>query len=192
VIDIQQCVKAQQNQAYARKVKLSNLQQMAQTVAYVQEHGYDTKEQLLDALTNAAGQTGASKQSLKETEQELKDINEQIHYTGQYLANKDIYAEYRKSWNKNKFYTEHRAEITLYETALRILKEKSGNGKLPSIKLLREEKDRLASLRDAKKEDFLNYQEQEQELRTAVANIEQILGQTFVPVLQRRKSQELE
>ena len=39
VIDLQQCVKAQQSQAYAQRVKLSNLQQMAKTVAYVQEIG---------------------------------------------------------------------------------------------------------------------------------------------------------
>lgn len=31
VIDLQQCVKAQQNQSYARRVKLTNLQEMAKT-----------------------------------------------------------------------------------------------------------------------------------------------------------------
>lgn len=46
VVDLQNCVKAQQSSAYARKVKLSNLQQMAKTVAYIQEHGYDTEEDL--------------------------------------------------------------------------------------------------------------------------------------------------
>lgn len=39
VIDLQNCVKAQQSAAYASKVKLSNLQEMAKTVAYIQEHG---------------------------------------------------------------------------------------------------------------------------------------------------------
>ena len=38
VVDLQTCVKAQQSRAYAQKVKISNLQQMARTVAYVQEH----------------------------------------------------------------------------------------------------------------------------------------------------------
>ena len=38
VTDLQNCVKAQQNAAYARKVKLSNLKEMAKTVSYVQEH----------------------------------------------------------------------------------------------------------------------------------------------------------
>lgn len=46
VVDLQTCVKAQQSRAYAQKVKISNLQQMARTVAYVQEHGYDSYEKL--------------------------------------------------------------------------------------------------------------------------------------------------
>ena len=48
VVDLQTCVKAQQSRAYAQKVKISNLQQMARTVAYVQEHGYDSYEKLSD------------------------------------------------------------------------------------------------------------------------------------------------
>ena len=46
VTDLQTCVKAQQNQAYAHKVKLTNLKQMAETIVYVQEHGYDTRDDL--------------------------------------------------------------------------------------------------------------------------------------------------
>ena len=73
---------------------------------------------------------------MKDTEQQLKNINEQIHFTGQYLAYKDLYAQYRKSRNRNKFYEEHKAELSLYETALRVLKEKSNGQKLPSMKSL--------------------------------------------------------
>lgn len=46
VVDLQTNIKAQQNAAYARKVKLSNLKEMARTVVYVQEHGYDTRDDL--------------------------------------------------------------------------------------------------------------------------------------------------
>jgi len=34
------------DRAYAQKIKISNLQQMAKTIAYVQEHHYDTMESL--------------------------------------------------------------------------------------------------------------------------------------------------
>lgn len=46
VVDLQTCAKAQISRAYARKVKLTNLQQMAQTICYVQEHGYGSSEDM--------------------------------------------------------------------------------------------------------------------------------------------------
>ena len=176
VIDLQTCIKAQQSEAYAQKVKLTNLKQMAQTVAYIQEHGYDTRADFNAALTNAENQTSLARKKMKDTEQQLKNVNEQIHFTGQYLAYKDLYAQYRKSRNRNKFYEEHKAELSLYETALRVLKEKSNGQKLPSIKSLYTEKDRLTELREVQQADFYSHRDQERELRTVDANIDMILG----------------
>ena len=176
VIDLQTCIKAQQSEAYAQKVKLSNLKQMAQTVAYIQEHGYNSLEDFHTALDQASDQTSAARKSLKDTEQQLKDVNEQIHFTGQYLAYKDLYAQYRKSHNRNKFYEEHKAELSLYETALRVLKEKSNGQKLPSMKSFYQEKDRLTELREVQRSDFYSHRDQERELRTVDANIDMILG----------------
>lgn len=176
VIDLQTCIKAQQSEAYAQKVKLTNLKQMAQTVAYIQEHGYDTRADFNAALTNAESQTSLARKRMKDTEQQLKNVNEQIHFTGQYLAYKDLYAQYRKSRNRNKFYEEHKAELSLYETALRVLKEKSNGQKLPSIKSLYTEKDRLTELREVQRADFYSHRDQERELRTVDANIDMILG----------------
>ena len=176
VIDLQTCIKAQQSEAYAQKVKLTNLKQMAQTVAYIQEHGYDTRADFNAALTNAESQTSLARKKMKDTEQQLKNVNEQIHFTGQYLAYKDLYAQYRKSRNRNKFYEEHKAELSLYETALRVLKEKSNGQKLPSMKSLYAEKDRLTELREVQRSDFYSHRDQERELKTVDANIDMILG----------------
>ena len=191
VIDLQTCIKAQQSEAYAQKVKLSNLKQMAQTVAYIQEHGYNSLEDFRTALDQASDQTSAARKSLKDTEQQLKDVNEQIHFTGQYLAYKNVYADYRKSRNKDKFYEEHRAELSLYDTALRTLKEKSNGNKLPSMKALYAEKDRLIELRDTQREDFSNRLDYERELRTVSANIDMILGKSHEQEQQIEKEQNL-
>lgn len=191
VIDLQTCIKAQQSEAYAQKVKLSNLKQMAQTVAYIQEHGYNSLEDFHTALDQASDQTSAARKSLKDTEQQLKDVNEQIHFTGQYLAYKNVYSDYRKSHNKDKFYEEHRAELSLYDTALRTLKEKSGGNKLPSMKALYAEKDRLIELQDLQREDFSNRRDYERELRTVSANIDMILGKNHKQEQQLEKEQNL-
>ncbi len=191
VIDLQTCIKAQQSEAYAQKVKLTNLKQMAQTVAYIQEHGYDTRADFNTALTNAESQTSLARKKMKDTEQQLKNVNEQIHFTGQYLAYKDLYAQYHKSRNRNKFYEEHKAELSLYETALRVLKEKSNGQKLPSMKSLYQEKDRLTELREVQRSDFYSHRDQERELRTVDANIDMILGKKPERGQVKEKSQHL-
>ncbi len=191
VIDLQTCIKAQQSEAYAQKVKLTNLKQMAQTVAYIQEHGYDTRADFNAALTNAESQTSLARKKMKDTEQQLKNVNEQIHFTGQYLAYKDLYAQYRKSRNRNKFYEEHKAELSLYETALRVLKEKSNGQKLPSMKSLYQEKDRLTELREVQRSDFYSHRDQERELKTVDANIDMILGKKPERGLGIKKEQDL-
>ena len=190
VTDLQHCIKAQQSQAYAQKVKLSNLKMMAQTVAYIQEHGFQSKEDLDAALSDASAQSTDARNTLKTTEDTLKNVNEQIHYTGQYLANKSIYSDYRKSRNKEKFYDDHRAELTLYESALRILKEKSQGNKLPTLKMLREEKNRLTELQTMQREDFNARREHERELRTVCSNVDIILGTSQVQNRQREHTQE--
>ena len=159
--------------------------------AYIQEHGYDSLDDFHAALDQASYQTSASRKSLKDTEQQLKDVNEQIHFTGQYLAYKNVYADYRKSRNKQKFSEEHRAELSLYDTALRTLKAKSGGNKLPSMKALYAEKDRLIELRDKQREVFSSHRDYERELRTVAANIDMILGKNCKQQLQDRKEPNL-
>lgn len=54
------------------KVKLSNLKMMAQTVTYIQEHGFQGKEDLDAALSNASAQSTDTRNTLKSTEDALK------------------------------------------------------------------------------------------------------------------------
>lgn len=184
------CIKAQQSQAYTQKVKLSNLKMMAQTVAYIQEHGFQRKEDLDSALSNASAQSTDARNTLKSTEDTLKSINKQIHYTGQYLANKSIYSDYRKSRNKEKFYDDHRAELTLYESALRMLKEKSQGKKLPTLKMLREKKNHLIELQTAQRDEFNARREYERELRTVCSNVDIILNHPYIQESLHETSQE--
>lgn len=176
VRDLQTCVKAQESPAYARRVKLTNLQQMAKTVAYIQEHGYDSGEALSDAFSQAQSQTSDMRKALRSTEEKLKEVNQQIHYTGQYLANKSMYKQYLVSRNKKQFRQEHGAEIALYEAARKFLKDSAGGGKLPSIKLLKEEKAKLTELKNRQYGTYQNLQGYEKELKTVKTNVEMILG----------------
>lgn len=178
VIDLQQRVKAQSNPVYDRKVKLSNLQQMAKTIAYVQERGYSTEDDLMTALTTSQSETANCRKNLRSTQQELKRINEQIHYTGQYLANKSVYREFLHAKNKKQFRQEHLSEITLYETARNFLKQQSGAEKLPSMKLLKSEKEKLRILKSTQYQEYQEKKKYEKELQTVCKNVDMILHGT--------------
>ena len=149
---------------------------MAKTVAYIQEHGYDTEDDLKSAFDEAQTQTTEMRKTLRSTEKKLREVNEQIHYTGQYLANKSVYREFLTCKNKKKFRLEHQTEITLYETARKILKEHTEDGKLPSMKLMKVEKEKLAALKSNQYEAYRNLREYKKELHIVQTNIDTFLG----------------
>jgi len=62
-----------------------------------------------------------SRKAVKSTEASLKNINQHIYYTGQYLSNKPVFTQMLKFRNKKKFRQEHQVEITLYESAVKLL-----------------------------------------------------------------------
>ena len=175
VVNLQTNVKAMQSPAYAHRIKLSNLQQMAKTIAYVQERGYSTEDDLMTALTTSQSETANCRKNLRSTQQELKRINEQIHYTGQYLANKSVYREFLHAKNKKQFRQEHLSEITLYETARNFLKQQAASEKLPSMKLLKSEKEKLLSIKNMQRQEYQKRKQYEKELQTVCKNVEMIL-----------------
>lgn len=191
VTDLQRCIKAQQSKAYANKVKLSNLQNMAKTLSYVQEHGYETLESIEGRLAELKGQTSSSLKELKDTEARLRQVNEQIHYTGQYLANKSVYAQLRRSKNKVQFRQEHSAKIALYETALKFLKGKANGGKIPTLQALKAEKEKLLEEKKERQEKYYSYHEQKKELDTVCTNIHSALGQQRNSLVQKQAREDI-
>ena len=191
VVDLQDCVKAQQNTTYANKVKLSNLKEMAKTVAYIQEHGYDTRDSLEDSFSEIKDYASTSRKNLKSVEDNLRKINEQIHYTGQYLANKSVYQKFVKAKNKGQFRQEHPTEIALYETARRFLKGQSADGKLPSMKLLKTEKEKLTQQKKEAQKTYHYYQDYQKELHTVCSNVDKILGQPHTRQPEKLKSTDI-
>lgn len=191
VVDLQNCVKAQQSEAYAQKVKISNLQQMAKTIAYVQEHEYGSQENLLESFEEVSAKLTDARKTLKETETSLRDINQQIHYTGQYLANKKVYIQMVKSKNKGKFRNEHSSEIALYEAAQKFLKTKNSDRQFPSIKELKSEKEKLTIKRSAQKDTYNYFRDYQKELRTVCSNVDSILGISRIRQQEQEKSQDI-
>jgi hypothetical protein len=191
IIDMETCIKAQKSNAYARKIKVINLQQMAQTLSYVQEHGYASVEELEQELSIRKEKTSVSRKELKATESRLADVNKQIRLTGQYLGNKAIYADYRKTGKSKKFYEEHRAELALYESARDALRKLSDGQKLPSLKALKSERDDLVLAKNGQYESYQTARMEEKELQTICSNVHQMLDLNQTQTLEKERGTEI-
>lgn len=112
----------------------------------------------------------------KLTESKLRKTNEQIHYLGQYLSTKSIYGEFLKAPNKKIFRQAHSDELAQYEEALQILKQHSPDGKFPTMKDLRAEKEQLTIQKDAQYDTYRYFKDYHKELQTVCANVDSILG----------------
>ena len=180
VVDLQTNVKAMQSEAYARKVKITNLQQMANTLIYIQEHDYQTREHL-SAVTSATKEKAAdAQQSLDELSAELRTLNSQIHYTGQYFSSKGTYAEFIKSRKKKQFRNEHAAELQAYEQARDWLKHFYPDGKMLSLKSLNSRKQELQDRISTQKKSLQNLKNYCTELETVSYNVDAILDRTVM------------
>ena len=175
VTDLQTNIKAMQNQAYARKVKISNLKQMADTLIYIQDHGYDTREDLQKQETNIRLKMEEAQEHLSDLSSKMKNLNTQIHYTGQYFASKPVYAEFLKSKNKKKFRQNHLSEIKSYEEARDWLKAFYPDGKMLSMKVLKSQKSELQKSIDTQKSVVKQFRDYHKELEIANANVDTIL-----------------
>lgn len=132
-----------------------------------------------------------ARQKTKDTETQIKSVNEQIHYLGQYLSTKSTYNEFLKARFKGKFRKDHADEIEKHEKAVQILKAQNPDDSLPKMKDLKLEKERLLALKAAQYDTYTYYKDYQKELRTACANVDNILGQHHIRDHTQRTEQTL-
>lgn len=175
IVDVETLIKAQQNRYYAEKVKIGNLQQMANTLAFLQENGIGSEEELTVLLASTKADVDCELSELKETEAQLRKTNLLIRNTGQYLANKAVYKEYLNAPDKQTFRREHESSILLYEAARKELRELSGGKKIPMLKQLKSKKAALVAKKNEQYESYSFAKSKLRELQTVEQNVRAIL-----------------
>ncbi|MDO5134274.1 MAG: hypothetical protein Q4D81_15040, partial [Eubacteriales bacterium] len=113
------------------------------------------------------------------TKEELRQINERIHYTGQFLATRDTFRQMLNAHNKGKFCNEHATEIENYQKARDILRAYTSEGKFPSLKSLQERKTELLELQKAQSVKLENMRKNERIVSIAAQNVHYILEGTM-------------
>ena len=177
VVDLQENVKAQENLAYALKVKISNLQKMAETLVWVQENNINDLTELNDLCKTAQANAQAAYERLSQAEDELYKTNEQIHYAGQYLSTKEVQQQFTKAIFKKKFRAEHSKELDAYAESVKYFREEN-DGKLPSLKSLKQRKEELTKEIAERKKAYAPLREESRRLEIASDNVYSIFRKT--------------
>ena len=157
------------------RVRASNLRKLSESLAFVQEAGFETRAELDAAAGISAKSLSDASDALGAKEAEIRRVGRAIRASGRYLSNRDAWRAYRTSTNRRAFYLAHRRELEACNEARKALAELFPNGKVPAIGEMREEKARLERERDALYENWCDERHRHREISTAKRNIDALL-----------------
>lgn len=151
-----------------------NLKQMAQTVAYLQDHELLDYAILSEKAAAASAHFNELSARIKAAEKRMAEIAVLREHIVGYAKTRDTYVSYRKAGYSKKFLAEHESEITIHKAAKNYF-DGLGFKKLPTIKALNTEYAELLAEKKAAYADYRKAREEMKELLTAKANIDRIL-----------------
>ena len=160
---------------------------MAQTVAFLQDHGLMDYEVLSEKASFAAEKYHKLSDEIRSAEQRLAEIAALEKSIVDYAKTRDTYVAYRKAGYSKAFRAEHESDILLHQAAKNSF-DSIGVKKLPTVKSLKAEYAELLAKKKAAYSEYRKSRDEMRELLTAKANVEQILGITRKENLSQEKS----
>ena len=174
LIDIQNNIKAQQSAGYQRWATIENLKRAAATMNFLTEHGISSYEELAERCDAVSAASIHTRESLRDTEQQIADLTLLGKQIDTYRKLKPVYDRYKASKDKEKFLRGFESEIILFEAAAREIK-KAGLAKLPSTEKLKIELDGLTAYKTALQAELRKIQHEEKEYDTLRQNVNDLL-----------------
>jgi hypothetical protein len=178
LIDIQAKIREGKGEGYEHWARIFNLKEAAKTLIFLKENGIDSYDDVVAKASSASGDFSTLLGKIKESEQRMSEISELQKQIGTYGKTRETFAAYRKSGYSERFYEEHRADITLHRAAKKYFDGKGygKDNKLPTISSLKQE---YAALLAEKKKLYSGYRELKETSRSltmAKGNADRILG----------------
>ena len=189
IIDIQNSIKAQQSKGFEHWAKVNNLKQAAKTLNYLTENNLLQYSDLEGKVAELRATFSANSESLKSVEGRLREIQPLIKNLDNYRKLKPIWEEYSRIKNKPAFREKHQAELMIFESARKALRQYYGERKWDSLKELQAEMGRLAAEQDRLYDERERIKKSLKEVETIKGNVDRILGnKAQEQVLLERKS----
>ena len=174
--DIQERIRLIDSKGYEYKAKLTILKEAARTLNYLTENNllqYADLEKKVEDVHSSYDRTG---KELKGVEARLWEVQPLIKNISNYQRLKPVYDAFQKAKDKPGFKAKHEAELVIFEAARSTLLAMQGDEKLPSLKTLQAEQQRLLEEQQRLYDERVKLKKEVKQIETIKSNVDTFLA----------------
>lgn len=174
--DIQERIRLIDSKGYEHKAKLTILKEAARTLNYLTENNllqYADLEKKVEDVHISYDRTG---KELKAVEARLREVQPLIKNISNYQRLKPVYDAFQKAKDKPSFKTKHEAELVIFEATRSTLLAMQGDEKLPSLKTLQAEQQRLLEEQQRLYDERAKLKKEVKQIETIKSNVDTFLA----------------
>ena len=174
--DIQERIRLIDSKGYEYKAKLTILKEAARTLNYLTENNllqYADFEKKVEDVHISYARTG---KELKGVEARLREVQPLIKNISNYQRLKPVYDAFQKAKDKPGFKAKHEAELVIFEAARSTLLVMQGDEKLPSMKTLQAEQQRLLDEQQRLYDERAKLKKEVKQIETIKSNVDTFLA----------------
>ena len=174
--DIQERIRLIDSKGYEYKAKLTILKEAARTLNYLTENNllqYADLEKKVEDVHSSYDRIG---KELKGVEARLREVQPLIKNISNYQRLKPVYDAFQKTKDKPGFKAKHEAELVIFEAARSTLLAMQGDEKLPSLKTLQAEQQRLLEEQQRLYDERAKLKKEVKQIETIKSNVDTFLA----------------
>ena len=174
--DIQERIRLIDSKGYEHKAKLTILKEAARTLNYLTDNNllqYADLEKKVEDVHSSYDRTG---KELKVVEARLREVQPLIKNISNYQRIKPVYDAFQKAKDKPSFKAKHEAELVIFEAARSTLLAMQGDEKLPSLKTLQAEQQRLLDEQQRLYDERAKLKKEVKQIETIKSNVDTFLA----------------
>ena len=174
--DIQERIRLIDSKGYEHKAKLTILKEAARTLNYLTENNLLQYADLEKKVEDVHGSYDRTGKELKGVEARLREVQPLIKNISNYQRLKPVYDAFQKAKDKPGFKAKHEAELVIFEAARSTLLAMQGDEKLPSLKTLQAEQQRLLEEQQRLYDERAKLKKEVKQIETIKSNVDAFLA----------------
>ena len=174
--DIQERIRLIDSKGYEHKAKLTILKEAARTLNYLTENNLLQYADLEKKVEDVHGSYDRTGKELKAVEARLREVQPLIKNISNYQRLKPVYDAFQKAKDKPSFKAKHEAELVIFEAARSTLLAMRGDEKLPSLKTLQAEQQRLLDEQQRLYDERAKLKKEVKQIETIKSNVDTFLA----------------